>query len=134
MPRFVVLIVVCLIGISTQLVLALKFQSYRAGALALVAFALIAVLIFCLMPAAPSEKRRLANRSQREITKPIRRLAYFYIFGITVYVVLGQHRSFPDWRNVLWGSLPGLIIIVYLLWSARRIERIPADEWKRRIE
>jgi len=80
MPRFVLLILVCLIGIAAQLVLALKFQSYRAGALVLVAFAAVAVLIFRFMPAAPAEKKWLANRSPQEITRPIRRLAYLYIF------------------------------------------------------
>jgi glucose uptake protein GlcU len=132
-PRFVVLILICLIGISTQLLLALKFQSYRAGALVLLAFAVVAVLIYCLMPAATSEKRRLANKSQREITRPIRRLAYLYMFGFVVFIVSGQYKMLPGWQGLLC-AVPGLIIIVYALWSARRIEQIPVDEWKKRIE
>jgi len=133
MTRMLLLFLVCLVGVAADLVLVLKFQSYRAPALIFVVLLVICVLIFRFIPATPAEKRRLANKSQREITRPIRRLAYLYMFGFVVFMVSGQYKMLPGWQDFLC-ALPGLTIIVYCLWSARRIEQIPADEWKKRIE
>jgi uncharacterized membrane protein len=133
MTRVLLLFLVCLVGVAANFVLILKFQSYRAPALIFVVLVVIGVLIFRFIPAAPAEKRRLANKSQREVAKPVRRLAYLYIFGLIVFVVSGQYKALSGWQGLLC-ALPGLIIIVYCLWSARRIEQIPADEWKKRIE
>jgi hypothetical protein len=133
MPRILLVLIVCFVGVAVDVALVMKFHAYRAPALVFIA--MMAAGYWILRKKAPSagEQKWIARRGQGKTARSMRRFAYLYIFVLTVFFASGQYKVLPLWQVLPMLIIPISVFIVYPLWIAKRIERLSPDEWKKRI-
>jgi hypothetical protein len=136
MPRLVLFLLICVSGTILDVVLILKFHSYRAPAIVFVAMLAVGTWIL-RKPPSGVERKWTANRGRQRTVKRVRRIAYifmaFYVLGWVSFLAQHESRNIAVWKEFLISLIPAFCFIVYPLWLASRLERIPESDWNTRF-